>query len=64
LHIKVLFLLALTFLAATSAIVTVAVTPKIPTPVSLDATKTVTVTTGFNHTQPTGDPIDDPIFPS
>jgi hypothetical protein len=63
LKIKVLFLLALTLLAAISTIATVAVTLK-RTPVSFSVTKTKAATTDFGHVQPTGDPIDDPVFPS
>ena len=61
--IKVLFLLALTLLATISTIATVAVTLKIPTPVSSGATKTIAVTTGSGNIQPTGDPVDNPVFP-
>ena len=63
LKMKVLFLLALTLLAAISTIATVAVTLKIPKPVSSNVTKTMAVTTSFGKVHPTGDPIDDPIFP-
>ena len=62
--IKVLFLLALTLLATISSIAIVAVTLKIPTPISASVTKTTAVTTGFGHVQPTGDPVDNPVFPS
>ena len=62
-NFKVLFLLALTLLAAISTIATVAVTLK-KTSVSFNVTKAKTVTTDFGQVQPTGDPIDDPIFPS
>lgn len=61
--IKVLFLLALTFLAAISTIAIVSVTLKKPS-VSFSVTETIAVTTGFGHIQPTGDPVDDPVFPS
>jgi hypothetical protein len=64
LKIKVLFLLALTLLATISTIATVAMALKIPTPVSSNVTKTTAVITDFGHVQPTGDPIDDPVFPS
>jgi len=60
---KALFLLALTVFAAISTIATVAVTLKIPTPAS-SRTTTLVVPTGLGDAQPTGDPIDDPIFPS
>jgi hypothetical protein len=63
LKIKVIFLMALTLLAAISTIATVAVTLKIPTPAS-SSTTSLTVTTDFDHVQPTGDPIDNPVFPS
>lgn len=55
--------MALTLLAAISTIATVAVTLKIPTPAS-SSTTSLTVTTDFDHVQPTGDPIDNPVFPS
>ncbi len=61
---KVIFLLALTLLATISTIATVAVTLKIPTPVSSSVTKTIAVTTGYGNIQPTGDPVDNPVFPS
>ena len=60
---KVLFLLALTLLAAFSTIATVAVTLKIPTPASLSITKTIALTTSSGKIQPAGDPVDDPVFP-
>lgn len=60
---KVLFLLALTLLAAISTIATVAVTLKILTPASLSITTTIALTTSSGHIQPAGDPIDNPIFP-
>ena len=60
---KALFLLALTVFAAISTIATVAVTLKIPTPAS-SSTRGLAVTTDFDHVQPTGDPIDNPVFPS
>jgi len=60
---KVLFLLALTLLAAFSTIATVAVTLKILTPASLSITTTIALTTSSRNVQPTGDPIDDPVFP-
>jgi hypothetical protein len=60
---KVLFLLALTLLAAFSTIATVAVTLKILTPASLSITTTIALTTSFGNIHPAGDPIDNPIFP-
>ncbi len=62
-NMKVLFLLALTLLAAISTIATVAVTLKIPTPVSFSVTKTIAVTTSSGKVQPAGDHVDDPVFP-
>lgn len=60
---KVLFLLALTLLAAISTIATVAVTLKILTPASLSITTTIALTTSSGNIQPAGDPVDDPFFP-
>jgi len=60
---KVLFLLALTLLAAFSTIATVAVTLKILTPASLSITTTIALTTRSGNVQPTGDPVDNPVFP-
>jgi len=63
LKIKVLFLLALTFLAAISTIAIASVTLKKPS-VPFSVTETIAVTTGFGDIQPTGDPVDNPAFPS
>lgn len=60
---KVLFLLALTLLAAISTIATVAVTLKILTPASLSITTTIAANTRSGNIQPAGDPVDDPVFP-
>jgi len=62
-NMKVLFLLALTLLAAISTIAIVAVTLKILTPASLSITTIIAVTTSSGNIQPTGDPVDNPVFP-
>jgi hypothetical protein len=60
---KVLFLLALTLLAAFSTIATVAVTLKISMPASFSATKTIAAATSSGKVQLIGDPVDNPVAP-
>lgn len=60
---KVLFLLALTLFAFASTIATVAVAFNILTPNSFGITNSIVETIGSGEIQPTGDPVDNPVFP-
>jgi len=62
LNVKVLFLLALVLLGAISTIATT-VAATLPTPDSVGITNPIEVTTTSGNAEPTGDPIDDPVFP-
>lgn len=59
-NMKVLFLLALTLLAAISTIATVAITLKTLAPASSSKTEMIPITRGSANVQPLGDLIGDP----